>query len=91
MTLKSLLETLNLSDKDGLFSNADLSNSTTLFLPNRLKDSLKKIDPDYFFCINNEPLILFLRVQKIQKNYKNKFGILINHQLFLLIMVKNGL
>lgn len=59
MELNQLLEKLNLSDKDGLFSNADLSDSKTDFLPNRLQDSLLKINPDYFFCINNEPLILF--------------------------------
>ena len=66
MQLKSLLEKLNLSDKDGLFSNADLSNSTTLFLPNRLKDSLKKIGPDYFFCIT------FALPTELQHNFKKK-------------------
>lgn len=95
MTLKSLLETLNLSDKDGLFSNADLSNSTTLFLPNRLKDSLKKIDPDYFFCINNEPLILFFEspknTEELQKqiwNFNQSPAVFINNGKEWI--VKNG-
>lgn len=64
MQLDQLLEFLNLSDKDGLYSCADLSNSKTDFFPNRLRDTLKKIAPKYFFCINNEPLMLFFDRQE---------------------------
>ncbi|MGJ1405051.1 MAG: hypothetical protein BGP15_07495 [Sphingobacterium sp. 40-24] len=59
MQLDELLEFLNLSDKDGLYSRDDLSSYKRNFLPNRLVESFKQIDPDYIFCINNEPLILF--------------------------------
>lgn len=59
MQLDQLLEFLNLSDKDGLYSLDDLSSSKTDFFPNRLKDALRKIAPKYIFCINDEPLMLF--------------------------------
>ncbi|EQB92811.1 N-6 DNA methylase [Elizabethkingia anophelis] len=60
MPLHSLLETLNLSDKDGLYFYDDLNNNITDFLPIRLKEVFfEQIKPDAFFCINNEPLLLF--------------------------------
>lgn len=64
MRLDQLLEFLNLSDKDGLYSYDDLSSLRTGFLPNRLIDALKNIAPNYFFCINNEPLLLFFDRQE---------------------------
>ncbi len=85
MELNQLLDFLNLSGKDGLFSNADLLNFKTDFLLNRLKDSLLKINPDYFFCINNEPLILFFdkpkNLEELQKqiwNFNQSPAIFIN-------------
>ncbi len=60
MQLNSLLETLNLSNKDGLFFYDDLLDKSTDFLSIRIKESLYEyLKPDAFFCINNEPLILF--------------------------------
>ncbi len=86
MNLNQLLEFLNLSNKDGLFSNADLLNLKTSFLPNRLRDSLLKINPNYFFCINNEPLILFfhnpINTEELQKqiwNFNQSPAIFINN------------
>lgn len=95
MDLNQLLDFLNLSNKDGLFSNADLLNSRTHFLPNRLQDSLLKINPDYFFCINNEPLILFFdnpkNAKELQKqiwNFNQSPAIFINSSKGWVI--KNG-
>lgn len=60
MELSSLLEQLNLSEKDGLYFYDDLSINATDFLSIRTKETLKySLRPDAFFCINNEPLILF--------------------------------
>ena len=65
MKLKSLLEKLNLSDKDGLFFYGDLDNEKTSFLSIRIKEIFsEKIKPDAFFCINNEPLILFFEKKR---------------------------
>ena len=65
MQLDSILEILNLSDKDGLFFYEDLSNEKTDFLSIRVKETLlKHLKPDAFFCINNEPLILFFEKQR---------------------------
>lgn len=60
MQLKTLLDTLNLSDKDGLYFCEDLNNKKTDFLSIRVKETLlEHLNPSAFFCINNEPLILF--------------------------------
>ena len=60
MLLNSVLENLNLLDKDGLFFYGDLNDEKTDFLPVRLKETfIEYIKPEAFFCINNEPLILF--------------------------------
>lgn len=65
MELKSLLETLKLSDKDGLFFYEDLNNNKTDFLSIRVKETLLEyLKPDALFCINNEPLILFFEGQR---------------------------
>lgn len=95
MNLNQLLDFLNLSSKDGLFSNADLLNSKTNFLPNRLQDSLLRINPDYFFCINNEPLILFFdnpkNTEELEKqiwNFNQSPAIFINTSTGWVI--KNG-
>ena len=65
MRLKSLLEKLNLSDKDGLFFYGDLDNEKTSFLSIRIKEIFsEEIKPDAFFCINNEPLILFFEKKR---------------------------
>jgi hypothetical protein len=60
MQLSSLLEKLNLSDKGGLYFYDDLGGKTTDFLSIRVKEIfVEHLKPDAFFCINNEPLILF--------------------------------
>lgn len=59
MQIDSILDKLNLRDKDGLFYFTDIEKDEISFISNRIKESLLKIKPDYFFCINNEPLILF--------------------------------
>ncbi|WP_228433345.1 DNA methyltransferase [Chryseobacterium arthrosphaerae] len=62
----NLLEELNLFDKDELFYYSDLFKpKKSEFLNSRLKASLIKLAPIAFFCIKNEPLILFF------DNYKN--------------------
>lgn len=65
MKLKLLLEELYLSDKDGLFFYDDLSNKRTDFLSIRLKEVFtEQIKPDAFFCIKNEPIILFFEKKR---------------------------
>ncbi|MDR1877881.1 MAG: N-6 DNA methylase [Flavobacteriaceae bacterium] len=65
MELNQLLEFLNLSDKDGLFFYDDLRNKKTGFLSIRLKEVFcESVKPDAFFCINNEPLILFFEKKR---------------------------
>lgn len=65
MQLNSLLETLNLSNKDGLYFYGDLSKKKTDFLSIRVKETfLEHLKPDAFFCINNEPLILFFEKKR---------------------------
>ena len=60
MEQSSLLEKLNLFDKNGLCFYDDLYIKKTDFLPIRTKETLRDIlKPSAFFCINNEPLILF--------------------------------
>lgn len=60
MQLESVLKSLNLLEKDGLFFYADLADtSKSSIFNNRIKESLNKIKPDAFFCINEEPLLLF--------------------------------
>ena len=64
MELSSLLETLNLSYKNGLFFYDDLNSPTTEFLSIRTKETLKfSLKPSAFFCINSVPLILFFETQ----------------------------
>ena len=75
MKINQLLEYLNLSKKDGLFSNADLHSNKLDFLPNRFTESLLKINPDFIFCVNNEPLLLFFEnpdeIQDLEKKIWN--------------------
>ncbi|KIA99443.1 hypothetical protein OA93_04560 [Flavobacterium sp. KMS] len=59
MNLKLVLEKLDLLEKDGLFYLSDIERDRFDIFTNRVKESLLKIKPDAFFCINNEPLILF--------------------------------
>ena len=56
MQLKSLLEKLNLSDKDGLFFYGDLDNEKTSFLSIRIKEIFsEEIKPDAFFVLIMSP------------------------------------
>jgi hypothetical protein len=76
MQLKTLLDTLNLSDKDGLYFCEDLNNKKTDFLSIRVKETLlEHLNPSAFFCINNEPLILFFEegrdLEKLEKQIWN--------------------
>lgn len=95
MQLNSLLETLNLSDKDGLFFYDDLSSKKTDFLSIRVKETLLEyLKPDALFCINNEPLILFFEGQrdfeKLEKqiwNFNQTPVIFINEERWV---IKNG-
>ncbi|MCT4235554.1 N-6 DNA methylase [Elizabethkingia anophelis] len=65
MQFKVLLEKLDLYNKDGLFFYDDLNDKITDFLPIRLKEVFsEQIKPDAFFCINNEPLILFFEKKR---------------------------
>lgn len=65
MELKSLLEKLNLSNQDGVFFYDDIYNEKTDFLSVRLRDVFsQQLKPDAFFCINNEPLILFFEKKR---------------------------
>lgn len=59
MLLNSILENLDLLDKDGLFYQSDIESIKSDIFTTRVRESLRKIKPDAFFCINNEPLILF--------------------------------
>lgn len=59
MQLDSVLEKLNLLDKDGLFYLPEIKLKEFNIVSNRIKETLLKLQPDAIFCINNEPLILF--------------------------------
>lgn len=86
-SFSSLLEKLNLSKVDGLFRYEDLLSSKTDFLSVRSKDILKNlVKPNAFFCINNEPIILFfdkidniLEIQKIIWNFNLSPAIFVNN------------
>lgn len=95
MSLKLILEKLDLIEKDGLFYISDIEVDTFGVFTNRVKESLLKIKPDAFFCINNEPLILFFEnpenleiLQKQIWNFNQSPAIIIkqNNQW----VVKNG-
>ncbi|WP_264565865.1 Eco57I restriction-modification methylase domain-containing protein [Flavobacterium sp. N3904] len=59
MQINSVLEKLDLLDKDGLFYLSDIKLKQFSIVSNRIKETLLKLSPDAVFCINNEPLILF--------------------------------
>ncbi|SNB12331.1 conserved hypothetical protein [Flavobacterium psychrophilum] len=95
MNLKSILEKLDLLEKDGLNYYSDIEEDKIKNFTNRVKESLIKIKPDAFFCINNEPLILFFEnpenLETLQKqiwNFNQAPAIIIkqNNQW----IVKNG-
>lgn len=96
MLLKSLLETLNLSDKAGLFFYDDLSGKKTDFLSIRLKEVFfEQIKPDAFFCINKEPVILFFEKKRNLETLERQIWNL-NHSPAIFIhdgiqwLIKNG-
>lgn len=61
----SLLEELNLANKEELYYYIDLfKDERTKFLNSRVKETLIKLSPIAFFCIKNEPLILFFNKHK---------------------------
>lgn len=73
MKLNQLLEKLNLSDKDGLFFYDDLQNKKADFLSIRLKEVFSEsVKPDAFFCVNNEPLILFFEKKRDLKRLEKQ-------------------
>jgi hypothetical protein len=95
MSLKLILEKLDLLEKDGLTYFSDIEGNKLNIFTNRVKQSLVKIKPDAFFCINNEPLILFFEnpenLESLQKqiwNFNQSPAIIIkqNNQW----IVKNG-
>jgi hypothetical protein len=59
MQIESVLEKLNLLDKDGLFYLSEIKLNEFNIVSNRIKETLLKLQPNAIFCINNEPLILF--------------------------------
>lgn len=59
MQIDSVLEKLNLLDKDGLFYLPEIKLNEFKIFSNRIKETLLKLQPNAIFCINNEPLILF--------------------------------
>ncbi|MDQ5930089.1 MAG: hypothetical protein QG594_1872, partial [Bacteroidota bacterium] len=75
MNLKLILEKLDLLEKDGLIYFSDIKKNKLNNFTNRIKESLIKIKPDAFFCINNEPLILFFEnpenLETLQKQIWN--------------------
>ncbi|GIZ07824.1 N-6 DNA methylase [Flavobacterium sp. UMI-01] len=95
MSLKIILEKLDLLDKEGLFYFSDIESNRLINFTHRVKQSILKITPDAFFCINNEPLILFFEnpenLESLQKqvwNFNQSPAIIIkqNNQW----IVKNG-
>lgn len=96
MQLESVLKSLNLLEKDGLFFYADLADtSKSSIFNNRIKESLNKIKPDAFFCINEEPLLLFFYtysdIEALEKqvwNFNQSPAIFIYHSGSWII--KNG-
>lgn len=59
MQIDSVLEKLNLLDKEGLFYLPEIKLNEFNIVSNRIKETLLKLQPNAIFCINNEPLILF--------------------------------
>jgi N-6 DNA Methylase len=57
-SLKILLQKLNLLGKDEMVYFSEIE-YPKLNLTIRIKETIKKLKPDAFFCINDEPLILF--------------------------------
>lgn len=95
MNLKSLLVKLDLLDKSELFYLCDIEKNKINNINIRVKESLLKIKPDAFFCINDEPLILFFEnpenLEKIQRqiwNFNQSPAIFINENNQWVI--KNG-
>ena len=93
-TLKNLLNTLNLSDKDGLTLLRDMEGFNLEKFPNRIKEAIKEINPDAIFCINNEPLLLFFEnpknLEALQQkiwNFNQAPAIFIHNREWI---VKNG-
>lgn len=64
MQINSVLEKLNLLDKDGLFYLSEIKLKQFSIVSNRIKETLLKLSPDAIFCINDEPLILFFENPK---------------------------
>ncbi|MCK4764869.1 MAG: N-6 DNA methylase [Candidatus Aminicenantes bacterium] len=58
MSLNSLLKRLNLLENKDLYRTAE-KKWRDLGLPQRTRESLEKIAPTAFFCINDEPFVLF--------------------------------
>ena len=58
MSLNSLLKRLNLLENKDLYRTAE-KKWRDLGLPQRTRESLEKIAPTAFFCINEEPFVLF--------------------------------
>lgn len=68
-----LLEELNLFDKEELYYYSDLfDHEKADFLNSRLKSSLIELAPIAFFCIKNEPLILFFDNYKDLSEFEEK-------------------
>lgn len=87
LSLSSLLDVLNLSERDGLFYYRDLFDESKVnFLAYRIVENLQNhIKPDAFFCINNQPIILFFesvngtKIQRTIWNFNLSPAIFINN------------
>ncbi len=72
MTLDLLLKNLDLFDKDELYYTDNIDRGYSPYLSNRTKESLLKINPAAFFCINHEPLILFFDKGRLSENFQKQ-------------------
>lgn len=59
MPIQSLVEKLNLIGKEGFFFFAQRDWPQKAGLSKRVEESLTELQPAAFFCVNNEPLVLF--------------------------------
>lgn len=75
MSLTGIINTLGLSEANGLCFSSNNEWKNRVNLPIRTEETLLEINPDAFFCINNEPLILFfenpLSIKELEKKIWN--------------------
>ena len=85
--IKNIIASLGLNEKNGLFFVEDSHWKTKTSFPNRVKRLIEyKIKPKAFFCFDNKPLLLSLKIRLTRKNFMKPYGTSMN--LLLLSSLK---